>query len=164
LRTKPLACPTCALRYPLEERFCARCRMPLVYIGAEPLDTPASDAHGKARKINPAYTEGELVRVAGGRNQAEAEFIQGLLLEEGVPSILRRSAGFDVPDFLAAGPRDVMVPQAGAETAHEVLLTADMAPPAGPPYRPRPLLLLAAIGAGGALTALIAWALLQVGT
>ena len=84
--------------------------MPLVRPGAEPLDAPLSDAHGRARKIDPAFTEGELVRVAGGRNQAEAELIQGLLLEWGVPSILRRSAGFDVPDFLAAGPRDVLVP------------------------------------------------------
>ncbi len=72
--------------------------------GGEPLDTPLSEAHGRARKIDPSYTEGRLVRVAGGRNQPEAEFIQGLLLEEGVPSVLRRSAGFDVPDFLAAGP------------------------------------------------------------
>ena len=61
------------------------------------------------------------MRVAGGRNQPEAEFIQGLLLEEGVPSVLRRTAGFDVPDFLAAGPRDVMVPEAGAETAIALL-------------------------------------------
>ena len=57
------------------------------------------------------------MRVAGGRNQAEAEFIQGLLLEEGVPSLLRRSRGFDVPDYLAAGPRDVLVPESGAPAA-----------------------------------------------
>ena len=105
--------------------------MPLVRSGAEPLEAPLSEAHGRARKIDPAFTEGELVRVAGGRNQAEAELIQGLLLEWGVPSILRRSAGFDVPDFLAAGPRDVLVPSAGAETAREVLLQADMAPTTG---------------------------------
>jgi hypothetical protein len=90
--------------------------MPLVHPGAESLDAPLSDAHGRARKIDPAFTEGDLVRVAGGRNQAEAELIQGLLLEWGVPSVLRRTAGFDVPDFLAAGPRDVLVPEAGAET------------------------------------------------
>ena len=78
------------------------------------------------------------MRVAGGRNQAEAELIQGLLLEWGVPSILRRSAGFDVPDFLAAGPRDVLVPEAGAETAREVLLQADMAPTTGERPRPAP--------------------------
>jgi hypothetical protein len=55
--------------------------MPLVTPGGEPLDEPLSDAHERARKIDPRYTEGELVRVAGGRNQAEAELIQGLLLE-----------------------------------------------------------------------------------
>ena len=91
-----------------------------------------------ARKIDPRYTEGDLVRVAGGRNQAEAELIQGLLLEEGVPSILRRSAGFDVPDFLAAGPRDVLVPQAGAEAARELLHSADLAPPERAAPRPEP--------------------------
>ena len=91
--------------------------MPLVRAGADPLDVPLSEAHGKARKIDPAYSEGPLVLVAGGRHQAEAELIQGLLLEEGVPSVTRRSAGFDVPDFLAAGPRDVLVPHAGAAAA-----------------------------------------------
>ena len=35
--------------------------------------------------------------------------------------MLRRTAGFDVPDFLAAGPRDVLVPQSGAEAAREAL-------------------------------------------
>ena len=44
------------------------------------------------------------MRVAGARNQAEGEFIQSMLLEEGVPSVLRRSAGFDVPDYGAGGP------------------------------------------------------------
>jgi hypothetical protein len=87
---------------------------------------PATAAHERARKIKPQYSEGELVRVAGGRNLTEAEFIQGLLLEEGVPSLLRRTRGFDVPDFLAAGPRDVLVPAAGADAAHEILLDADI--------------------------------------
>jgi hypothetical protein len=134
--------------------------MPLTWAGAEPLDEPLSEAHGRARKINPAYTEGELVRVAGGRNQAEAELIQGLLLEEGVPSILRRTAGFDVPDYLAAGPRDVLVPEAGAEAARELLLQNDLAPrTAGAPGRPNPVLLGAVVGLGGAAAALIAWLL-----
>jgi hypothetical protein len=133
--------------------------MPLVNPGGEPLDAPLSDAHGRARKIDPAFTEGDLVRVAGGRNQAEAELIQGLLLEWGVPSVLRRTAGFDVPDFLAAGPRDVLVPEAGAETAREVLLQADLAPTTGDRSGPRPLVLAAVIGLGGAAAALVAWLL-----
>jgi len=136
--------------------------MPLVASGAEPLDDPVSEAHGRARKIDPRYTEGELVRVAGGRNQAEAELIQGLLLEEGVPSVLRRSAGFDVPDFLAAGPRDVLVPEAGARAARDMLLQTDLAPSGGASGHPSPLKLMIVIAAGGTAAALVAW-LLQGG-
>jgi hypothetical protein len=137
--------------------------MPLAPQGAEPLEEPLSEAHGRARKINPAFTEGRLVRVAGGRNQAEAELIQGLLLEEGVPSVLRRTQGFDVPDFLAAGPRDVLVPEAGAEAARELLRQAELAPTASAEQPgPRPLLLAATIALGGGATALVAW-LLQNG-
>jgi hypothetical protein len=158
-----LTCPGCGRQDASGASFCPSCGMPLVQPEAEPLETPLSDAHGRARKIDPMLAEGELVHVAGGRNQAEAELIQGLLLEWGVPSILRRSAGFDVPDFLAAGPRDVLVPASGAETAREVLLQADMAPTTGPRARPRPLLLAAAIALGGAATALIAWLAFQGG-
>jgi hypothetical protein len=156
----PLACPTCALRYPLEESFCKGCGTPLVYVGSEAAEFPASDARIRARKINPVYTEGRLIRVAGGRHQAEAELIQNLLLEEGVPSVLRRSPGFDVPDFLAAGPRDVLVPEAGAEAARDVLLDAEMAP-TGRMEPPSALKVVVAVLGGGALTTLIAWLLLQ---
>jgi hypothetical protein len=159
----PLTCPACGLESAgPADAFCSRCGMPLTPTG-EPLEEPVSEAHGRARKINPAYTEGRLVRAAGGRNQAEAELIQNLLLEEGVPSMLRRTAGFDVPDFLAAGPRDVLVPESAAEAARELLMQAELAPAAGDQRaRPRPLLLLAVIGFGGAGAALVAW-LLQGG-
>ena len=158
---RSLTCPGCGRGDDSGASFCPSCGMPLVEVGAEPLDAPLSEAHGRARKIDPAFTEGELVRVAGGRNQSEAELIQGLLLEYGVPSILRRSAGFDVPDFLAAGPRDVLVPSAGAETAHEVLLQADMAPTTGERRGPRPLVLAAVVTLGGAATALLAYLAFQ---
>jgi hypothetical protein len=156
-----LTCPGCGREDDSGASFCPSCGMPLVQPGSEPLDAPLSEAHGRARKIDPAFTEGELVRVAGGRNQAEAELIQGLLLEWGVPSILRRSAGFDVPDFLAAGPRDVLVPSAGAQTAREVLLQADMAPTTGERRGPRPLVLAAVVTLGGAATALLAYLAFQ---
>lgn len=168
---QPLACPSCALRHSLDERFCSSCGMPLTYVGADPEQQPLSDAHMRARKIDPRYTEGELVRVAGGRHQAEAEMIQGMLLEEGVPSILKRSPGFDVPDFLAAGPRDVMVSRGGWEAAREVLLEADIVspqPPAQPddPARERAhaLRLTAVIAGGAGLASLAAWALAELGT
>jgi hypothetical protein len=79
------------------------------------------ERHRRARKIKPQFAAGEPVAVARARNQAEAELIAGLLLEEGVPSLIRRTAGFDVPDFLAAGPRDVLVPQAAVQSARELL-------------------------------------------
>jgi hypothetical protein len=127
-RSDSLACPRCALRYPLDERFCAQCGMPLTYAGRVDAEQPASPSRERARKIKPLYSRGELRRVAIGRQQPEAEFIQMLLLEEGVPSTLRRTAGFDVPDMLAAGPRDVLVPESGLEVAREVLLEADIVP------------------------------------
>ena len=133
--------------------------MPLIAEGSEPLDEPLSESHARARKIDPRYAEGPLVRVAGGSNQSEAELIQGLLLEEGVPSILRRTPGFDVPDFLAAGPRDVMVPESGAAAAYEVLQQSDLAPAAAANWRPNPVKLVAAIVLGGAAAALIAYLL-----
>ena len=133
--------------------------MPLVEPGGEPLDEPLSEAHGRARKIDPRYAEGQLVRVAGGRNQAEAELIQGLLLEEGIPSMLRRTAGFDVPDFLAAGPRDILVPEAGGEAARELLHQAELGPSQAAATRPSPVKLVGAIVLGGAGAALIAWLL-----
>jgi hypothetical protein len=102
--------------------------MPLTYAGRVDAEQPTSERHERARKIKPLYSRGELRRVATGRQQPEAEFIQMLLLEEGVPSTLRRTAGFDVPDMLAAGPRDVLVPESGLEVAREVLLEADIVP------------------------------------
>ena len=109
-----LRCPRCGTEHPLDERFCSRCGFPLVYAGYE--------------NIDPEYTRGELVRVAGGRNQAEAELIQNLLLEEGIPSVVRRTAGFDVPDYLAGGPRDVLVAESAVEPARQMLLDVDLAP------------------------------------
>jgi hypothetical protein len=120
-----LACPSCASVHPSAERFCPTCGMPLVAAGARSAAV-LSERQERARKIKPQYTEGELVWVAGASNQAEAEFIQGMLLEEGVPSLIRRAAGFDVPDFLAGGPREVLVAASGAPTAHEVLVTAQI--------------------------------------
>ena len=151
-----LECPSCRSRYGPQERFCAACKLPLVKIVAPGAQQPISDRHRQARKIKPQLAEGELVRAAWARNQAEAEFIQGLLLEEGVPSVLRRTAGFDVPDFLAAGPRDVMVPEAGAETAIALLRDLRMGipePEPGSAKGPNPLVLVAAVLGTGAVQA-----------
>jgi pimeloyl-ACP methyl ester carboxylesterase len=99
--------------------------MPLVYAGTRE-EEPITEAHERARKVRPQYARGDLIRVTGARNLADGEMIQGILLEQGIPSLLRRARGFDVPDFLAAGPRDVLVPASGYERARELLSGADL--------------------------------------
>lgn len=151
-------CPGCSRRYPPSERFCAACGIPLVHLEGSDTAAQPDGRHERARKVKPQLTEGALIRVAGASNQAEAEFIQGLLLEEGVPSLLRRTAGFDVPDFLAAGPRDVLVPEAGVSAAREVLLEAELIS-ASPPgsQSVAPARLLAGLVAALVLGALLVW-------
>ena len=117
-----LVCPSCDAAHASEERFCRDCGVPLVRAdAAEAGREPASRLRQRVRKVKPQYAEGELVRIARAGNQAEAELVQNILLEEGIPSMTKRSGGFDVPDFLAAGPRDVLVPRSGAEAARDVL-------------------------------------------
>jgi hypothetical protein len=140
--------------------------MPLVHGGARE-EEPATDAHERARKVRPQFARGDLVRVTGARNMADGELIQSILLEHGVPSMLRRARGFDVPDFLAAGPRDVLVPESGYETAREVLEGTDMltaeAPPGSMPGIGSParlaLGLIAAVGVGALIIYLVYLAL-----
>ena len=121
----PLTCPRCAIHYPVDERLCPQCGMPLTYSGRSG-EEPITEAHERARKIKPQYAQGEPVKAGWARNESEAELMQGLLLEEGIPSFLKRSRGFDVPDFLAAGPRDILVPEAGLEAARALLAGAEL--------------------------------------
>jgi hypothetical protein len=155
----PLVCPSCGRRHGLDERFCSNCGMPLVHAGADPAGRP-TPSRERARKIDPRYAQGEPVKVAFTRNQAESDLIQNVLLEEGIPSMARRTRGFDVPDFLAAGPRDVLVPESGAELARELLRDAavgEAVEPGQPPvFQPR---IVAAVLGGGLLAALVAWLL-----
>jgi Putative prokaryotic signal transducing protein len=64
---------------------------------------------------------GGLVKVAFAPSLVEAEMIQGLLSEHGIPSMLKRGPGFDVPEFMPAGPRQVFVAEGSAARAREVL-------------------------------------------
>ena len=48
--------------------------------------------------------------------------IQSLLEAHGIPSMVQRSV--DNPEFMAAGPRQILVPEAAAEQAREVLENA----------------------------------------
>ncbi|HTW42300.1 MAG TPA: DUF2007 domain-containing protein [Solirubrobacteraceae bacterium] len=117
-----LLCPSCAREYSSSERFCEVCGMPLVYATGSSSSTkrehPASERQRRARKIKPQYTEGKLVEVARAGDQPQAEFIANLLLEEGIPCVLRNAIGGYSPMI---GPRAVMVPESAAEAAREAL-------------------------------------------
>jgi hypothetical protein len=165
LSDTPLRCPACARAYPASERFCPDCALPLVYAAGAPeeragaSEQPLDELWRRARRIKPQYSEGALVRVAGARNQTEADFIQGLLLEEGIPSLQRRARGFDVPDFLAAGPREVFVPASGAPAAQDVLLQSELigGEQAPRPWRATAWRVMVGLLAGLALLGALAW-------
>jgi hypothetical protein len=125
----PLVCPQGHAGHGDDDRFCRECGLPLTL--ADRAGPRLSERAERARKVSPQYAEGALVKVGWARNQAEAELLAGMLLEEGIPSVVRRNRGFDVPDFLAAGPRDILVAASGAEAARDLLRTAPPAPDAG---------------------------------
>jgi hypothetical protein len=156
-----LVCPSCESEHGDDARFCSQCGMPLVRAGAG--EARVNERQERARKIKPQYAQGALVRVVWARNQAEAELIEGMLLEEGIPSVMRRPQGFDVPDFMAAGPRELLVARSGLEAAREVLLQNDIAPRAPQPSNTPPATrLLAALLLGLALLTVVLFMAIHV--
>ena len=122
-----LLCPSCGSARPPSERFCEACGMPLVQpagserereLEREP-EGHLSERQRKIRKINPQFTEGELVKVASAKGAAQAEFLAGLLLEEGIPSMIEPAAGGPYAPIM--GMRAVLVPESAADAARDAL-------------------------------------------
>ena len=61
------------------------------------------------------------MKVAAAPSETEALLMDGVLKDAGIPSLIQRAPGFDAPDFLAAGPRDVLVPGSLVEEAKQLL-------------------------------------------
>ena len=61
------------------------------------------------------------MKVAAAPDESVALLMEGVLKDAGIPSLIQRAAGFDAPDFLAAGPRDVLVPGSLVEEAKRLL-------------------------------------------
>ena len=78
--------------------------------------------------------DSDLVKVAYADDEFAAEFLQGLLREADVGSVVRRAPGFDVPEFLTAGPRHVLVAASDVPLAQDALRELDPGE-SGPPSR-----------------------------
>ena len=61
------------------------------------------------------------MKVAVAPNETDALMMEGVLNNAGIPSLIQRAPGFDAPDFLSAGPRDVLVPDSLLGEARQIL-------------------------------------------
>jgi Putative prokaryotic signal transducing protein len=75
---------------------------------------------GFVRRRRPREPAPRWVKVAFARHQPEAEMLAGLLRELDIPVLIRR-AGLDVPDMLAGGPRELLVPDSRELEARALL-------------------------------------------
>jgi hypothetical protein len=174
--TEPLRCPACGSSGGESERFCPSCGLPLA--PAPGSAVRPTERQRRARRIKPQLAEGRLVRVTTASSQPEAEMLAELLLEAGVPALVRRPPGFDVPELLAAGPRELLVPASGVAIAREALAldcASEEADRAGRPARvppaagggrcyaaPAPARLAIALLVALALGTLLIWAITQL--
>lgn len=60
-------------------------------------------------------------KVASAPNEPMALLMQGLLHNKDIPVLVQRATGFDAPEFLAAGPRELMVPEPDLDEARQIL-------------------------------------------
>jgi hypothetical protein len=68
------------------------------------------------------------VEVAFASNQAEADMIQGILKDEGIPSLTRKPNGSFLTDLFAMGPRHIVVPASAGEKAKAILADYENVP------------------------------------
>ena len=61
------------------------------------------------------------MKVTAAPDESSALLMEGLLKDADIPSRIQRAPGFDAPDFLSAGPRDLLVPASLLGEAKQVL-------------------------------------------
>lgn len=80
---------------------------------------------GLLRRGRPRPEPVRWVRVALASHQPEAEMLAGMLAEIDIPVVVRRTT-MDVPEMLAGGPRELLVP---ADRELEARALLDPLPP-----------------------------------
>jgi len=83
---------------------------------------------GRRRGREPSPPAMRWVKVAFARHQPEAEMLASLLAELDIPVLMRRTT-IDVPDMMAGGPRELLVP---ADRELEARALLDPREPLGP--------------------------------
>ncbi len=61
------------------------------------------------------------IKVGNAPNESMALMMEGLLRGADIPVLIRRPIGFDAPDFLGGGPRELLVPEDAMPEAREIL-------------------------------------------
>lgn len=89
----------------------------------EPSPTADAPRSATAAPVGDVQPDGT-VRVAVAANQSEAELLQGVLHDAGIPSTWRRTGG-DLPELLAAGYREIYVPAEAGGEAQALLATLE---------------------------------------
>ena len=88
------------------------------FVGPGP---PAGSQYTPGPERREAARVDDWIKVGSAPNETSALMMEGVLRGDGIPVLIRRGAGFDIPDFLSAGPRDVLVPDLFAEEARRLL-------------------------------------------
>jgi hypothetical protein len=66
-------------------------------------------------------SEDDLVRLTGAGTLPEAEMMQDLLAQQGIEVLVQRTPGFDLPQYLAGGPRELYVRREQLEAARAIV-------------------------------------------
>ena len=100
----------------------------------------------------------DLVKVGRADNQARPNSSGACCSRRGCLRLFQRGQRSDVPDFLAAGARDLLVSRENAQVARDVLLQGDVVPPrSGSGAADRPLRVLVGLLISLATAAAVAW-------
>ncbi|HEV7918157.1 MAG TPA: DUF2007 domain-containing protein [Solirubrobacterales bacterium] len=150
-------CPFCGSDFQPGAVACPSCDLPLLTEHSQREAVAAGTSMlMMSSRPRPEFSRGGLRRIAIASNQAEAEMVESLLRSEGIPCVVRRTAGADVPDFLAAGRRDILVPEGGVTAARDLLqMDTPSITSMTTASATSPLALAAAVGAGAALVVAI---------
>ena len=74
--------------------------------------------HGGFSPIKPMNA---WAKVGSAPNETMALMMEGLLRKADIPVLIQRPTGFEVPDFLAGGPREILVPETNLPEARDIV-------------------------------------------